>query len=517
MHSSGEQKSFSRFFYQVPIHPLLFAAYPVLSLLAYNLGQINPGDGLLPLLVAVAAAAVLLGLLRLVSRSWPVAGLLTTLLAVWFFVYGHLYNVVKNASLLGMTIGRHRYLLLVWSVIVLAAAFWLVKKYRASPNLTFTLNVVSLVLVLVSTIQIGAYYMKDLAPKPAAGKAQPLIAWTGAGQPPDVYYIVLDGYPRSDVLKQEMGIDNSDFINGLQKMGFYVADCAQSNYTRTVLSLHSTFNMEYLQTLYPNLTPDMKVFPSSPDPNANLVRQQLEALGYKTVVFNNPWENLVWNDATIVYRARNSSLLSPFVYLTLSTTATRVYLDEHQAQILSNLNTTPYYSNYIDTRYALEQLPKVPSIPGRKLVFVHLIIPHVPYVFGPDGEYLDIRPYDTVNHLYTPEDTLRGETAAIAFIDKQMLEILPRLIQASPTPPIIVVAGDHGTGPSKVVTRNLEAIYTPGFKSPFYSTVTPVNIFRILFNTYFDGKFDLLPDKSYYSAGGKYFNFQEMPNPCSQP
>ena len=51
------------------------------------------------------------------------------------------------------------------------------------------------------------------------------------------------------------------------------------------------------------------------------------------------------------------------------------------------------YTYYEDTLYALKQLHNVPYIPGPKFVFAHLIIPHSPFVFGPDGEYIDI-PYD---------------------------------------------------------------------------------------------------------------------------
>jgi hypothetical protein len=229
-------------------------------------------------------------------------------------------------------------------------------------------------------------------------------------------------------------------------------------------------------------------------------------------VFENPWEGMVWDDAAIVYRPTGSSLLSPFEYLFLSTTVIRVYLDVQQAE-----SQQIYYTNYVDTLYALEQLQNVPSIPGPKLVFVHLVIPHSPFVFGPDGEFIDIRPYDIVNGIYTAEDHKRGITAAVTYINKRMLEIIPKLIQASKTPPIIILAGDHGTGGSITVTMNLEAFFVPGSQSIFYETITPVNIFRVVFDSYFNGSFALLPDKGYFSAGGKYFNFQEIPNECSGP
>ena len=37
---------------------------------------------------------------------------------------------------------------------------------------------------------------------------------------PDIYYIILDTYTRSDVLRDYWHTDNSDFINFLQRNGF---------------------------------------------------------------------------------------------------------------------------------------------------------------------------------------------------------------------------------------------------------------------------------------------------------
>ncbi|HEX9090963.1 MAG TPA: sulfatase-like hydrolase/transferase, partial [Anaerolineales bacterium] len=331
--------------------------------------------------------------------------------------------------------------------------------------------------------------------------------------PPDIYFIILDGYGRSDAVENVEGVDNSAFLNNLQQLGFYVARCSQSNYTRTLLSLASAFNMEYVQALNTQLTPNQDTAWLVPYLKHSLVRQQLEQLGYKTIVFKNPWEAWVWDDAAIVYRSSGRGLLPPFEYLLLSTTVMRIYLDRQQAGI----NQLANYTNYEDTLYTLDQLQNVPKISGPKLVFVHLVIPHPPFVFGSDGEHIDIPPYDTVSNLYTDEDYRRGYTAAVAYIDKRMLEILPRLIQDSDTPPVIILAGDHGIGESDTVTQNLEAFYAPGVGSNFYAQITPVNIFRVVFDVYFNGNFSLLPDHSYFSAEGKYFNFKEIPNGCMAP
>jgi hypothetical protein len=78
----------------------------------------------------------------------------------------------------------------------------------------------------------------------AAGRPQAL-------QPglPDIYYIILDGYGRSDVLRDLYGLDEGPFLRALQEDGFYVADKSRSNYGQTSLSFASALNMSYLAGL----------------------------------------------------------------------------------------------------------------------------------------------------------------------------------------------------------------------------------------------------------------------------
>ena len=73
--------------------------------------------------------------------------------------------------------------------------------------------------------------------------------------PPDIYYIILDAYGRSDVLQTTYGIDNSVFLSQLQELGFYVAECSMSNYAQTELSLSSSLNLNYLQSHGNTFTP----------------------------------------------------------------------------------------------------------------------------------------------------------------------------------------------------------------------------------------------------------------------
>jgi hypothetical protein len=49
-----------------------------------------------------------------------------------------------------------------------------------------------------------------------------------------------------------------------------------------------------------------------------------------------------------------------------------------------------------------------------------------------------------------------------------------------------------------------------------YPTISPVNSFRLVFNSYFGGKYDMLDDATYFSPVPKLYDFSEIPYPCAK-
>ncbi|MDF1500875.1 MAG: hypothetical protein P1P76_10435 [Anaerolineales bacterium] len=495
-----------------PINIIFLAAYPTLSLLAFNIDQIFPRDVIRSLVFSIIAATTILILLRLLTRSWQSAAVFTSLFLIWFFAYGRLYAPIKSTSIDGIVIGRHRFLLPLWTIIISALAVWLQKYPKTIPVLNSGLVTFSSVLICLPLIQLLAFHYMSSKTPVSVQPTSTSIEWSEDAIPPDIYYIVLDGYTRSDVLAEQYGFDNSGFLDSLEESGFEIADCAISNYTRTRHSLTSTFNIEYIQSLVSSEDISRTETSLISLLKDNFVRARLESLGYKTIAFKHPWERFVWDDADILYQSSGSGLMNPFEDLLLRTTVVRVYLDLQQSETLQLSDQI----NYVDTLYALEQLPKIPSVNGPKFVFAHLIIPHPPFVFGPEGERIHI-PYDAdAGNIYTEENYRRGYVAAVKYINTRMLEILPEIIQSSNTEPIIIVAGDHGSpwGGNVNAVKIIAAFFTPGQSSLFYENITPVNVFRIIFNSYFNGEFSLLPDQSYISGKREFTEVEHDEGNC---
>ena len=72
-------------------YPFFFAAYPVLGLLAHNIGNARPEAGIRPVAISILGAAILFGLLRLLTRDWHRAAFACTAWIALFVIYGHAY------------------------------------------------------------------------------------------------------------------------------------------------------------------------------------------------------------------------------------------------------------------------------------------------------------------------------------------------------------------------------------------------------------------------------------------
>jgi hypothetical protein len=88
-----------------------------------------------------------------------------------------------------------------------------------------------------------------------------------------------------------------------------------------------------------------------------------------------------------------------------------------------------------------------------------------------------------------------------------------------------VIQGDHGPLPDIAFTGEekmpiLNAYYLPGANAQkkLYPTITPVNTFRVILDSYFHQNLPLLKDVSYYAPKSDHDAFEIIPNTCtSQP
>ncbi|MEN6409616.1 MAG: hypothetical protein ABFD44_07895, partial [Anaerolineaceae bacterium] len=110
-----------------------------------------------------------------------------------------------------------------------------------------------------------------------------------------------------------------------------------------------------------------------------------------------------------------------------------------------------------------------------------------------------------------------GYTNQVQFLNNRLVGILQTILKDSKNPPIIVLMGDHGL---KNANRGLilNAIYLPGGKTDaLYSSISPVNSFRVIFNEYFGTNYDYLPDMTGNGDTGEYAIQSDPLAECPQP
>ncbi len=480
--------------------------------MAVNVGQVKPEAGVRPALVSLLLACILFGLIFLSLRNPYRAAFLSMLWLALFFSYGHAYNTILDQY---PDLDFGWWLFAAWLLLAVFFAWWSTRPRLSFIDSARTLNVIALGLVIVSLVQINSKAEKGSGHyRYVAAQHAPIQDLTRPQDAPDIYYFILDSYTRDDLLKKAYGYDNSEFISGLRQRGFYVAECSQSNYTRTELSVSSSLNMSYLPDLDDKFVPESIARSHLWDTlKHNTVRYSLEEMGYQTIAYATgfAWSEL--DDADIFLTPPPfGSGLTEFETLFLETTLLR------QAETVGWLDTDQIVGQNFRDRHMLvfNSMKNVSKMQGPKFVYVHLLLPHPPFVFGPNGEHTNPADFWNAQKLYPADKYQKGYTNQLTFLNGKMLETIDTILANSARPPIIILQGDHGPWiqPNPQHFFILNAYYLPGHKDDLYPSISPVNTFRLVFDDYFRANYDMLADKTYFSPVPKLYDFTPVAYPC---
>ncbi len=521
-------------FTRLPFFVLIFSVYPSLALLSTNIREVEMNVVFRPLLVSLAGAVVFLLIFQIFFRNWIQSSLATTVLLLCFFTYGHVTRLVSDRLDPSLYRGIQLTIYLIFLVLAVLAVRWFLRKGSSVNAWTAQINTVALVLVLFPVVQIAGFVTREspaaiAPPEPTSvpnsasstnQETPPTNPAPTTGDPsqyPDVYLIVLDGYSRADTL-EVLGYDNSEFLGSLEDLGFYIAECGRSNYRHTLLSMSSMFSMDLLWRAIPNSGPaDHDPTPVYEALVHNQVRSDFEQRGYTIVGFQTGYQWDQWTDADIylkpddaeINRERQVSSITPFEYIFLKNTAAYPFIEN------SSLAVQRYYGRYQHVNFTLNELPKIAaSIPGPKFVYAHIMSPHTPYIFLPDGSLnTDSRFYNTETGTPSnPELQAEGYINNIKYLNSKMLTVLDEIIKNSKVPPIIILQGDHGYVLEERRFNNLMAFHFPnGGNAVLYPTITPINTFRLVSNFYFGTDLPLRNDVSNDADVGRPYIQKRVP------
>jgi len=505
------------------VHPILFSLYIVLALIANNLGEVHFGQALRSLVVLPVATCALALLLRQAVGSAHAAASIASLILLGTWLHGGARTIAQRFLTHRFGGDVFPYLLFVELVVVSTATALILRYGRETPRLTRTLNFMAAGLLVFPLLQITLRVARGDNPiRSSAQGAESLgpavVLQPRTSAPRDIYYILVDGYAGADVLQTFYGLDNSAFLDKLRSMGFFVAAQSRTNYLSTKLVLPSVLNFEFLDDLVDQVGRQSKdVRPLVASLQRNRVVSALRAAGYRIVDISSgvDYVALADSDESIV-RHGSWTRLNEFESVLLEMTPVPELL-EHMST-----NTSEAAAHRRRVEYAIEALASQGTRPGPKFVFAHIFSPHDPFVFGRQSEERPLRlllfnDYSTQQY----QMLIRAYRDQVVYLNGLLLRALNRVLTESPNAPIVILQGDHGLRlylkrfvRSTCLVESvsiLNAFHLPGERpSAIGDSISPVNTFRVIFDSYFGTDLGLLEDRVYFSHRYGIYDFIDV-------
>lgn len=495
--------------------PFLFALYPVIFVYSRTPNEVTFLDLLRPTAVLICITCVLFLLAFALMRNAYKAAIVISILFLISVVYPPVYeHVLRGLKIFAFDIGRHRITLPLAAIVFLLVVLITVRTRRNVKTAARYMFVFGIILIAMSAITIARNYItsdKSSGDNRWSSSVQVFCDKTVLhSQKPlrDIYYIILDGYSREDILKKYFHYDNSAFIGYLCDKGFYVAPSAKSNYTCTTYqALSSSLNFEYLEPLVESVgakTLQPRLLENMIEDNRTCLL--LKRAGYKFVFFPSGFQ--------MTYRNRNADLYNSPDWLNVS---------EFERALIRNSvlhafdSTTVVHQKRVIKTF--EKLGLVPQIKEPTFTFLHIVCPHPPYVFDRKGK-VPPQPFMwKMSEGYREQTMQKLYIDQIDYLNKMVKKTVDSILAESTLPPIIIIQSDHG---SRAVAKGderreaerreqregiLNAYYLPdGGAEKLYPSISPVNSFRTVLNYYFGTKFRILEDRT----SNKKLNISEM-------
>jgi len=163
-----------------------------------------------------------------------------------------------------------------------------------------------------------------------------------------------------------------------------------------------------------------------------------------------------------------------------------------------------------------------------RFLFLHVPAPHLPLVVRADGTptALAATRYEGLGRVaygMTDEEYAQAWQSEVSYIDDRVLQGIDQLLASERgQEAAIVVLSDHGYGfeartdDPQARLANLLATRTPGAPNLVNGSITPVNLFRVLFNRYLGTNLPLLPNR-YFLPGDRPLDLTEIGDPDQTP
>lgn len=471
--------------------PIFLAWYPVIFLYNRNVTILELDSLYKPLLVFLILVLALYGaMVFLFKKDFLLAGLATSILLIFFYLYGWVYDTFMRVDL--VTIKHYTLLpfMLVLGLYVSGSIAVLLKKHAISVQKVGGYIISGLVIVNLIGI-IPTELKKASVETPAT----PISATEPSGSTsnyPDIYFFVFDEFAGFNSMRSYWKYtDIDDFSDFLKGKGFYVSEKSKSETISTLTEISNRLNFEEYQT---ELSEDV-YFEAITE---NDVMLFLKSRGYSIVVFDGARSSFAYPS--------KPPISADFAYEFDSTVMDEkgVAIDEFGQMVFNLTMLRPAVETLSENNptitkhrsavlYTFEKVANLDEVPTPKLVYVHVLLPHMPFIFDANGNMVDAKYHQNWNYYL----------GHYIYSTKLIRDVVNRLQEnADPKrPPIIILQSDHGarnkkTGhpdsvnfpdfPEELKHDIMVAMNIPGYDySKLPSDFKPDNTFPLLFNYLF--------------------------------
>lgn len=486
-------------------HPFLFSLLFVITPYAQYANLIPARQVFLPLIILCIFALIMFFIIKRIVKKAGVAVAILTPILIVLLGYGILYDTISfYTKPINLNVPA---LILCTLIIMIILVVYSVKLVRVRENTVKKINevfsAIACTLIVFSVFSIAtqanatANYIGTLDDNDIFVKNHiPYL--------PDIYFIMLDEYAGPSQMKSDFSYDMTPFVEHLKKRGFMVTEM-RTKYLLTEIILPSVLNMKeetnmagaalssssFSSSLY-SLAENMNLLDSVRvermiNVRNNRVIRFLKKTGYQ---FINMGSSLFLQTR---YNQLADKNINTFGFQ-LSEELPAIILSKSVIRIL-------FIERYFIYRYfyrtavlgAFSELENLPENTGKpKFVFTHILCPHIPYVFGSNGENVGVKTDGADKGRYLDQHI---------FITRKVTELVDQLPLTSKRPPIIIIQADHGSrfrsaglvrNPSDSAHKVFSAVYIPDYKGePWPDSLPSYNTFPLIFNYLFGTNLDI--------------------------
>lgn len=460
-------------------------------------------------LIAFATVVVQLnisGLLRLFGfRTWKNAITAGSAILIPILFFGPLHDLLKASSIPGVLTSYRVTVPVLTGAIIL---FLFTIRKHSLQRLSTYLNATLIILTFLEFVIILDTFRRPASSRLLDSEMKAMQEFQRHKLPdtlPDIFFLVFDSYSSSYSLKKTLQFDNTAADQHLKENGFRIFNEACSNFNHTLLSISSIFNMSYPQ-LPEDAAQDISQFyyKANRSLQTNALFNILKANGYdvKTTQHLSMQRSKSslpgYFDVMIVhhyvYRTLPGRLYRDLGYLLKQNDFFSAFFIQKQDSQCKRL-----YDYTQQSIAAIQNTCSTESDGPPQFMYAHFMIPHEPWCFDSHGS---IRPGKEV---YRDSNFVTGYLQQVQYTNQIIKQLVLQIQNNNRPNTLIIIAGDHGyrshndVDMREHIFRIRFAAYHPQpLIEDWPESISGVNIFRLVLNTFLGAQMELLPHEAFY-------------------